>query len=41
MEWTSEQRSHALLNLREKHIVTIGGGTGPFALLSTLKRHEC
>ena len=41
MQWTSEQRSHALLNLRDKHIVTIGGGTGPFALLSTLKRHEC
>ncbi len=41
MEWTSEQRSHALLNLREKNVVTIGGGTGPFALLSTLKRHEC
>ncbi|MGH2504732.1 MAG: gluconeogenesis factor YvcK family protein, partial [Ktedonobacterales bacterium] len=29
------------LNLRDKHVVTIGGGTGPFALLSTLKRHEC
>ncbi|HEX9038930.1 MAG TPA: gluconeogenesis factor YvcK family protein [Ktedonobacterales bacterium] len=41
MQWTNEQRSHALLNLRDKHIVTIGGGTGPFALLSTLKRHEC
>lgn len=41
MEWTSEQRTHALLNLRDKNVVTIGGGTGPFALLSTLKRHEC
>jgi uncharacterized cofD-like protein len=41
MDWTSEQRSHALQNLRDKHVVTIGGGTGPFALLSTLKRHEC
>ncbi len=41
MQWTNEQRSHALLNLRDKHVVTIGGGTGPFALLSTLKRHEC
>jgi uncharacterized cofD-like protein len=41
MQWTNEQRSHALMNLRDKHVVTIGGGTGPFALLSTLKRHEC
>ncbi len=41
MQWTSEQRSHALLNLRDKNVVTIGGGTGPFALLSTLKRYEC
>lgn len=41
MDWTSEQRSQALQNLRDKHVVTIGGGTGPFALLSTLKRHEC
>ncbi|MFI5278561.1 MAG: uridine diphosphate-N-acetylglucosamine-binding protein YvcK [Ktedonobacterales bacterium] len=41
MDWTSEQRTHALLNLRGKNVVTIGGGTGPFALLSTLKRHEC
>src|SRR5215472_15667067 len=41
MDWTSEQWSHALQNLRDKHVVTIGGGTGPFALLSTLKRHEC
>ena len=24
-----------------KRIVTIGGGTGPFALLSSLKRYPC
>jgi uncharacterized cofD-like protein len=41
MQWTNEQRSHALLNLRDTNVVTIGGGTGPFALLSTLKRYEC
>lgn len=38
---TQERLAHALLGLRGKHIVTIGGGTGPFALLSTLKRHDC
>lgn len=27
--------------LHGKHIVTIGGGTGPFALLSTVKRYPC
>src|SRR5262245_33233182 len=29
------------LGLRDKRVVTIGGGTGPFALLSALKRHPC
>lgn len=27
--------------LRNKRVVTIGGGTGPFALLSQLKHHPC
>ncbi|HKS69437.1 MAG TPA: uridine diphosphate-N-acetylglucosamine-binding protein YvcK [Ktedonobacterales bacterium] len=27
--------------LRDKRVVTIGGGTGPFALLSQLKHHPC
>ena len=37
----TDEHTHALLGVRGKHIVTIGGGTGPFALLSTLKRHDC
>jgi len=29
------------VNLADKRVVTIGGGTGPFALLSTLKHYPC
>ncbi len=41
MQQAFDRQAHALMGLRGKHIVTIGGGTGPFALLSTLKRHDC
>lgn len=30
-----------IAGLRDMHVVTIGGGTGPFALLSMLKRYHC
>jgi uncharacterized cofD-like protein len=37
-----EQQVHRwLLELADKRVVTIGGGTGPFALLSTLKHYPC
>ncbi|HEY7783065.1 MAG TPA: gluconeogenesis factor YvcK family protein [Ktedonobacterales bacterium] len=36
-----DQDYHALLQVLDKRVVTIGGGTGPFALLSTLKRYPC
>ncbi len=32
---------HQGLDGRDQHIVTIGGGTGPFALLSSLKQYPC
>ena len=41
MQAANDRHAHTLLGLRGKNIVTIGGGTGPFALLSTLKRHDC
>ncbi len=41
MQQAIERQAHALQGVRGKHIVTIGGGTGPFALLSTLKKHDC
>jgi uncharacterized cofD-like protein len=41
MQQAIERQAHALLGLRGKHIVTIGGGAGPFALLSALKKHDC
>ncbi|HZC07824.1 MAG TPA: gluconeogenesis factor YvcK family protein [Ktedonobacterales bacterium] len=41
MQQAIERQAHALLGVRGKHIVTIGGGTGPFALLSALKKHDC
>ena len=34
-----ERRTH--LHLRDKRVVTIGGGTGPFAVLSSLKHYPC
>jgi uncharacterized cofD-like protein len=33
--------SQAAQRLRDKRVVTIGGGTGPFALLSHLKHYPC
>jgi uncharacterized cofD-like protein len=36
-----EREQRAISGLLDKRIVTIGGGTGPFALLSTLKRYPC
>jgi len=36
-----ERESRALKQLLYKNVVTIGGGTGPFALLSNLKRYPC
>jgi len=33
--------AHTLLGLRGKHVVTIGGGTGPFGVLSSLKHYPC
>jgi uncharacterized cofD-like protein len=34
-----ERGYHLLPRLNDKHVVTLGGGTGPFALLSTLKHY--
>jgi len=36
-----ERESRALKQLLYKNVVTIGGGTGPFALLTNLKRYPC
>jgi uncharacterized cofD-like protein len=36
-----EREAHALMQLVNKRVVTIGGGTGPFGMLSTLKRYPC
>ena len=36
-----ERENRALKQLLYKNVVTIGGGTGPFALLSNLKRYPC
>jgi uncharacterized cofD-like protein len=40
-ELERERESHALSQLVSKRVVTIGGGTGPFGLLSSLKRYPC
>lgn len=41
--WRSEASDQhpPLMRLSGQRVVTIGGGTGPFALLSTLKRYPC
>jgi uncharacterized cofD-like protein len=39
-EW-GEGSARTLLHVVNKRVVTIGGGTGPFAVLSTLKRYPC
>ncbi len=36
-----EREAQALRRLQDKRVVTIGGGTGPFAVLSNLKRTPC
>ncbi len=36
-----QRDSHMRTNLFNKQVVTIGGGTGPFAVLSSLKRYQC
>src|SRR5436309_1333635 len=40
-ELERERETHALSQLVNKRVVTIGGGTGPFAVLSSLKRYPC
>src|SRR5262249_43076433 len=37
----SQRESHMRTYLFNKQVVTIGGGTGPFAVLSSLKRFQC
>src|SRR5215467_11724490 len=36
-----EREARALSQLLNKRVVTIGGGTGPFAVLSSLKQYPC
>jgi uncharacterized cofD-like protein len=40
-ETAREREAHALARLLNKRVVTIGGGTGPYAVLSSLKRYPC
>ncbi|MBF6591091.1 MAG: YvcK family protein, partial [Ktedonobacterales bacterium] len=40
-EAAREREWHTHLRLRNKRVVTIGGGTGPFAVLSRLKHYPC
>jgi uncharacterized cofD-like protein len=40
-EEESQRESHMRTHLFNKQVVTIGGGTGPFAVLSSLKRYQC
>jgi uncharacterized cofD-like protein len=40
-EEESRRESHMRTHLYNKQVVTIGGGTGPFAVLSSLKRYQC
>jgi uncharacterized cofD-like protein len=40
-EEESQRDSHMRTHLYNKQVVTIGGGTGPFAVLSSLKRYQC
>ncbi|MEO7002792.1 MAG: gluconeogenesis factor YvcK family protein [Ktedonobacterales bacterium] len=41
MQHYRDNESYTLFDLRGKHVVTIGGGTGPFNVLSSLKRYPC
>src|SRR5215467_8726911 len=36
-----EREARALAQLLNKRVVTIGSGTGPYAVLSSLKRYPC
>jgi len=40
-EHEAERDYRAISRLVDRRVVTIGGGTGPFALLSALKRYPC
>lgn len=40
-EDVSEREASSLAQLVNKRVVTIGGGTGPFGLLTSLKRYPC
>jgi uncharacterized cofD-like protein len=40
-EFERERESRALQQLVNKRVVTIGGGSGPFGVLSSLKRYPC
>ncbi|HEX6122893.1 MAG TPA: gluconeogenesis factor YvcK family protein [Ktedonobacterales bacterium] len=41
-EWdVGNEESTALIHLLDKRVVTIGGGTGPFGVLSSLKHYPC
>ena len=37
----AQRESHMRTHLFNRQVVTIGGGTGPFAVLSRLKRYQC
>ena len=37
----SERQNSALSRLAGKRVVTIGGGSGPFGVLNSLKRYPC
>ena len=41
MQHYRESDVYSSFDLRGKHVVTIGGGTGPFNVLSSLKRYPC
>src|SRR5579884_1433442 len=36
-----EREARAMARIVDKRVVTIGGGTGPYAVLSSLKRYPC
>ncbi len=41
VEWGRERESQTRRAIASQRVVTIGGGTGPFAVLSELKRYPC
>ncbi|HKV85844.1 MAG TPA: 2-phospho-L-lactate transferase CofD family protein, partial [Ktedonobacterales bacterium] len=40
-ETERDREARALAQLLNKRVVTIGGGTGPFGVLTSLKRFPC